>query len=144
MGSWRHSKRKSATGREVCSWGQGFGPGPFCFCLVYLELDLDELNLEARQLELVNRWARSHRYGWELNQVAPGARAQELNGWELGQVAPRSSTQIILTNTVIEVDTPQESMLKGKSGMHPHQGVKEHEPCKTIWSPTRRPSPRSR
>ena len=141
MGSWRHSKRKSATGREVCSWGQGFGPGPFCFCLVYLELDLDELNLEARQLELVNRWARSRRYGWELNQVAPGARAQELIGWELGQVAsaqeligwglvqvaPRASTQIILTNTVIEVDTPQESMLKGKSGMHPHQGVKEHE-----------------
>ena len=87
MGSWRHSKRKSATGREVCSWGQGFGPGPFCFCLVYLELDLDELNLEARQLELVNRWARSRRYGWELDQVAPGARAQELKSSTVGSWA---------------------------------------------------------
>ena len=37
--------------------------------------------------------------------------------------APRASAPTIFPIIVIGVDTPQESMVKGKSGMHPRKGA---------------------
>ena len=72
-------------------------------------------------------WARtkSHRPAGEWPaKVWVRTKSHRRAGEEL---SPTSFSPSILPNTVIDVDTPQESMVKGKSGMHPHQGVTEHE-----------------